>query len=456
MAAIFLLPLIISIYLVIVGKRETAFLNVYLPSTILIPYYYSFRIPHAPVLSAGMGALLPIGLSLLIKPKLRWQFRRMDFLVLLYITSFGLSEVLKEYVPKDGMILFLQFFIEMVLAYVVGRQLIEPELRLQTIKRIVFLFMCLTPFIAYEYRFGLNPWLTMSQKYFHFNNVAWFVQLRGGKARVAASFGHAILAGILFMVAMALNYYLVQIYKRDKMRLGKWMSLLQKYRIPFILLPCFVFLTGSRMPMASSVLCFMFLAIPMFKSLRTGVTVMLLLIVVGGGSVYYYVQQYTSVAEGKATDEAQTSAIYRKEMAEEYAPILKEGGWLGWSALSHPSVMGLSSIDNNYLLIQLQQGYLGRYSFFLIVIESVLTLVICAARFREKESLFLVFSLMGAVIGIFVSLTTVYLGEQVPQVLFLLLGWSQSLQDTRVTGLVGARAASGLPEQKFRFKRVIA
>jgi hypothetical protein len=43
--------------------------------------------------------------------------------------------------------------------------------------------------------------------------------------------------------------------------------------------------------------------------------------------------------------------------------------------------------------------------------------------------------------------------EQVIQVTFLLLGWSQSLQDTRVAG---AQAVSMMPEAKFRFRRVIA
>ena len=273
---------------------------------------------------------------------------------------------------------------------------------------------------------------------------------------MAASFGDAILAGILFMVAMALNYYLVQIYKRDKKILGKWMSLLQKYKLPFILLPAFVYLTGSRMPMACSVLCFMLLAIPMFKNVRTGAIIMVTLIVIGGGALFAYFQAYTSVTEGKAMDEAQTSAIYRKELELDYAPILEEGGLLGWGALSHPQVQGLGSIDNNYMLIELQQGKLGYYSFFLIVIESVLTLIILATKFRTKDSLFMVFSLMGALIGIFVSLKTVYLGEQVPQVLFLLLGWSQSLQDAKVIGVRKATAVSDLPEPKFKFKRVIA
>jgi len=52
-----------------------------------------------------------------------------------------------------------------------------------------------------------------------------------------------------------------------------------------------------------------------------------------------------------------------------------------------------------------------------------------------------------------VGLSTVALFEQVIQVLFLLLGWSQSLQET---GPLGAQVMSALPEPKFRFKRVLA
>jgi hypothetical protein len=312
--------------------------------------------------------------------------------------------------------------------------------------------MCLTPFAFFEYRFGQNIWLMMSGPIFQIYNPGWFVQLRGGTARIATPFGHAILAGMMFVMAMALNYYLVQIYKLNKTRLGKWMSLLQKYRLPFFLLPVFLYMTGSRMPLACGVLCYLLLQIPRFKNMRTGATVILLLVAICGSVVYAAFQKYTSVSEAQATDEAQGSAIYRKELLENYAPILREGGWLGWGVLSHPSVPGQGSIDNNYMLVQLSQGRLGEYVFILIGLESLFTLSMFAAKFRSKESLFLVFSLMGALVGIFVSLYTVYMGEQMPQVLFLLVGWAQSLQDTGV----GVTAESALPEPKFHFKRVIA
>jgi hypothetical protein len=451
---LFILPGLVSLYLVLRGKPDKAFLNVYLPCTFLVPYFYSFRLPHLPPLSAGDAALLPLGISLLFRPRHRWKFRRMDLWVLIFIVGYAISELRGDESAKDGMSLWLQIgFSEIFLGYIVGRQIIEPELRLATIKRLIFLFMLQTPFALWEYRMGTNPWMNVGRNVFQIT-TNWFVQLRGGTARISTSFSGAIVAGMMFMIAVALNYYLVQIYKLDKKILGPRMSWLQKYRLPFFLLPIFVFMTGSRMPLACLVLVFLFLQIPRFKSLRTGATVVLLIAGIGVGAFYVYYDKYTSISSDQVTDERQSSAIYRRDLVINYAPILEAGGWLGWGTLNPPLVIGQSSIDNGYMLVQLAQGKLGVYAFKLICFESILALALSAARFKNKESLFLVFSLMGALIGLFASLTTVGMGEVTPQVLFLLLGWSQSVQDTRVGA--GASAVSEFPEAKFRFRRVIA
>ncbi len=457
MAYLFIIPGLISLYYVMIGQQSKAFLNVYLPCTFLLPYYYHFRIPHLPPLSAGDAALLPLGLSLLISPVNKWRFKRMDLWVVIFVISYGISEVTKDYVPKDGMIQWMQVgFTEMFLGYIVGRQIIEPNLRVETIKRIIFLFMAQTLFALYEFRMGQNLWLNWGRSIFGLTDVGWFVQLRGGWARIATCFSGAIGAGIAFMVAFALNYYLIQIYKRDKKVLGPKMSWLQKYRLPMFLLLGFVYMTGSRMPMACTALVFIILQIPRFKNIKTGATIVVLVAGILVGSVYAYFQKYTSAPENDQMDEAQTSAIYRKDLLINYAPILEAGGLIGWGSLNPPLVMGQSSIDNGYMLVQLAQGNLGLWDFKLILFDSVLTLVIFAFTFKHKESQFLAFSLLGAIIGIFVSLTTVGMGEQMTQVIFLLLGWSVSLQDTSVLNLGTAAPAVAYPEAKFRFKRVIA
>jgi len=83
-------------------------------------------------------------------------------------------------------------------------------------------------------------------------------------------------AGMMFMVVAALNFFLMHIYKENKMRLGPRMAFLQKYRLPFFLLPILVFMTGSRMPLACTALVFLIALIPRFKNTRTGVIVVLL------------------------------------------------------------------------------------------------------------------------------------------------------------------------------------
>lgn len=451
MQLVFLIPFFLSCYYVVRGERSKAFLNVYLPCLILIPTYWVVRLPHMPYVSPSNGALLPIGLSLLVRPQIRWRFKRMDLWVVLFLTAILLSETLRELNPKDGLILWAQDFVEMFLAYIVGRQLIEPNLRLETVKRIIFCFLALLPFGLWEYRMGSNPFINTGVRFFHVD-TGWFVQLRGGHARISVSFAHAILAGMLFVVAMALNYYLANIYRMDPSRLGRRMAWLQKRKIPLFVLPLMLFLTGSRMPMACGVLCFLLLQIPRFRSMKTGVITMLSIILIGGAVTYVAFQKYTDLKAGQQSDEARDSAIYRKLLLENYKPALEAGGFLGWGVESFPRFPGQVSVDNNYLILQLSHGNFGKWSFIMLGVEAVFTLWLAVRRFQSRESIYLVFSLMAGLIGIFVALSTVAMFEQVIQVTFLLLGWSQSLVDSRAYGF----QTVPMPEPKFRFRRVFA
>jgi O-Antigen ligase len=448
---LFILPAFFSLYYLFKGRRDLAFLNVYLPSALLFPPYYNIRIPHLPVISVAQAALLPLGISLLLRPGARLKFRRMDLWITLFLSSMAVSELTRENSPKDGFILFAGFLIQMLFPYLVGRCLIEPHLRVSTVKRIILLFLCLTPAILFEYKMGENPWLTYGQRIFSVYSGS-FVQLRGGHARVQACFAHAILAGILFFIAFLLNCSLSDIHKRDKIRLGPRFSKLERYHVPALLLIAFLYLTGSRGPMMSGVVGFSFLQIPRFRNKKVGATVVLLFLAVGGAAVYSYFNQYTSATDTSNMTEEQTSAIYRREMLENYKPVIEAGGWLGWGALSHPQVQGQVSIDNSYLLIQLSQGKMGLYLFLLMGSESVLSAVQFAFRVRSREDRVFAFSMVGALVGLFASLYSVYLGDSVMLMCFLLLGWSQSLQESRLQG----DSVSIRSRLQYQFKRVFA
>ena len=436
---VFVLPFFISLGYVLWDRQDLAFLNVYLPCLIFLPDYYSFRIPHFPPESAASWALLPLGVSLLFYPTPRLQLRRLDLWVTLFVLSFGASEILREPNPRDGAVLFSSYVSAVFLAYIVGRRVIEPKLRIATVQRIVLLFVSLTPFILYEY-LKRNPWVMMAS-HFHLSFDV-NIQGRNGRPRVMASFVHAILAGIMFYIAFMLNYFLSDLYQRDRSRVGRMTGRLERYHVPAFLMVMFLWLTQSRGPMLSAVTGYSILQIPKFRYPKLATFVIGILFAAAGLIAYSYLESYTSATDNGTLSEEQTSAIYRRELLKNYEPVVEKGGWLGWGNFNVPEAGGQRSIDNAYLIIQLTQGKLGFYLFLLIIVESLGSTAYCAYSFHSRESRLLAFTLLAALMGLFLSLTAVYLGPAVAPTCFLLLGWSQSIQDD---------ASSG---PKFHFKRL--
>ena len=191
MSAIFLLPGLLSLYLVIRGRIETAFLSVYLPALLLLPDGYALKLPHLPAISAAQSALIPIGavaLSRLIRSGLP---SLMDILVGLFIVSITASEVFRERVMNDGVFAALTAFISIVLAYAAGRMIVEPGLRLVTVRRFVILILLLGPIGLYEWRFGQNLFGVIGHRVFNLDTVQATVQFRSGRGRMSASFNDA-------------------------------------------------------------------------------------------------------------------------------------------------------------------------------------------------------------------------------------------------------------------------
>jgi O-Antigen ligase len=438
---LFIIPAFFALYYLAKDRQDLAFLNVYLPCLIFLPDYYSFRIPHLPPESAASWALFPLGLSLLFHPIPRLELRRMDLWVVLFSLSVAASELLQE--PTPNLAGVGGFVTQNVFAYIVGRRLIEPGLRIATLQRIVLMLVCLAPFVFYEYKTTQNPFINMGARHFHLD-IGVGSSIRDGHVRVQGTFSHAILAAMVFAIVFMLNCTLAYFYKRDKSRLEPIICKLERYHVPAILLLLCLWLTQSRGPQLGAVVGYSILQIPRFRHLKVAAFVLALLLMIAGSVVYSYFDEYTSVTNDGTLSEAQTSAIYRRDLLKNYEPVAEKGGWLGWGGLNVPEAGGQHSIDNAYLVIELAQGKFGLYLFLLIVAEALGTTVYRAFTFRSPESRFLAFTLLGAIIGLFQSLTTVYLGGSVAPIFWLLLGWSQSVEDE----------STSVP--KFNFKRLFA
>jgi hypothetical protein len=128
-----------------------------------------------------------------------------------------------------------------------------------------------------------------------------------------------------------------------------------------------------------------------------------------------------------------------------YQSIAEMGGWLGWSASAVPTVGGMKSIDNHFLLVHLMQGEFGYIVWILIVAESVRTGVARIWTLQALEDRAFACSALAALVILWISYYTVYMGAQLPQITFLLLGWSQSITATRTS-----TAPEAQPKVAFR------
>ncbi|MGA2350888.1 MAG: O-antigen ligase family protein [Terracidiphilus sp.] len=285
-------------------------------------------------------------------------------------------------------------------------------------------------------------------------NVQATVQFRSGRGRMSGSFNDAELAGIVFGMTAALNVWLVYLRKwGSAANLGKTLEMLEKFHIPGLVLLSYLFLTQSRGPMLAVAVAYLILQIPRFKNKNIASVIVAILIVSAAAGAYQYFSRYTNVADPGAMNEQQGSALYRRNMNELYQPIVAQGGMLGWGMLSHPVLPGMFSIDNEFLLVHLAYGTCGYILFLLIAAESFRRLIVLSWKIKSREDQAFAFILIGTITICWISFATVYMGEQLPQIVFLLIGWGQSVQPRSTTPMVAVKDGAS---PKFAFKRVFS
>jgi hypothetical protein len=442
MSLLLLVPALISLFLVLRGRVETAFLSVYLPCVLSLPDDYRLRIPHLPPTSAAEFALIPLGAVGLYRLIRSGSFALMDLLVPLYTASVGLSEILHTPVRNDGIFFAMNATIAIFLAYVAGRTLIEPDLRVATVRRFVLLILLDGIPGLYEWRMGQSLYGLFGQKVLGIQSVSARVQLRGGHGRMGSVFaGDAELGGIAFAMTICLNAWLVYLRRvKASVDLGEMMTKFEKYHVPGLVLLLYLLMTQSRGPMIALGAGYLILQIPRFKSTRTMTIVVAFLFIGGYVAMSAFFTAYTTVTEGTAMTEQQASAAYRRAMNELYPPIAEKGGWTGYSMAGIPHIGGMESIDNHYLLVHLAWGRLSYILFILIVWNNIRVLLVRSWQLIAVQDRAFIFSVSAAMAVLWITLLTVFLGGQLPQIAFLLMGWIQSTGQPRSTG--------------FRFRRV--
>jgi O-antigen ligase len=188
---------------------------------------------------------------------------------------------------------------------------------------------------------------------------------------------------------------------------------------------------------------------------RSYVTVLAVFaVVILGIPAYQTFDNYVSVDRVGIHDAAEESAAYRRELLQKYVVIAEERPLWGWGSPGFPVVDGMTSIDNQYLLLALNSGAFALAALALILLWVPIRL----CRFGLSHSGYdpttsLALTLMGIFILCAISISTVYLGAQTEPLLFFIAGWSEALLLAPM--LATAPVLSPARKVAYRFERVM-
>jgi len=475
MELIILLPAVACWVALARGPIRKALLNVYLPAVLLLPQYYSLRFPHLPPLTFADAAILPLGAALWVKEMRRWRLDWMDLWVLLLAASAALSEGLstalangtwKQLLSVDsppvvgnlanGGLQFFQGLCTMVVPYMLGKLLIEQHAgegqtaRKRVLRRIVVLLAIVAGISVWDFLTGNSIWQRVFSRFFRDQPVAWTVQMRWGFGRIAGPYAHAILAGMIFLMGLIYCLWLMKFAPNwGTRKVFHGLPLTVRGLVLFAMVGGML-MTQSRGPWIGVGLALVFALLvwklPLGRAALAFVFVLAAFTIVAS----YVGKRYTDVDINHAATEEQRNAIYRRDLLRTYIPLVKERKAFGWGITTLPAMHGHLSVDNEYLLLAAAQGLTGLGLFLMILLGSGIRLYKLARMPIGMEDRALVFAHLTVLLGLITTLTTVYLGEQVLLLFFLLVGWIHGMKPS-IVGVKTEREQSA----GYRFQKVL-
>jgi hypothetical protein len=422
---IFLVPLIPLAY----AFRHSPgwlFLCIYLPALLLIPDAFRTVTAGIPKVNINQAVIMTILPFVLIRYGRNWRFSVTDALVFALMALMSVSEF-QAAGYKEAQNLTFAMLSSALAPYLVARLVIPAEdLDVATARRFVILLFAVAIISLFEFKFGWNPFLVLIGKLFPGQGTGWVTTFRHGFARIAGPYAHAILAGIMMAVAY---------------RLQRWLQWGGHWETHFARLPnlpwkkasviTFALFMGALMtiargPWLGGIAGAIPLLIARSKNRRRMMMITGVLLLVVVPVAYFGFMSYLDVKPGMAITSSQESAMYRKVLIEKYVVIALDHAALGWGRNTWPKVPGMASIDNYFLLLALMHGVIA--SAILIMLFLWQGARLAALGMREPAGTnSLALTHLGILIAIFMSIVTVYLGEQAIPVFFIILGWSEAV-----------------------------
>ncbi|HEY0797141.1 MAG TPA: O-antigen ligase family protein [Acidisarcina sp.] len=446
--------MLLTIFVAARWSLAKALLWVYLPILLWVPLYMHVSF-HGFFIDCATLAGTALGLMALAGGLRHWRFSVTDVLVvLLAFSSFWADAHHRPMLL--GFYALATTICSMVFPYVIGKSLIEQTRSRESVAKLLVISLAIIGFVSlYEFRMTSNPFQLAAEALSHMKS-GWGRQRRWIFARVAGPFGHAITAGMMFTIGVLLEIWLI-VTKRWRVGASRFSGsqgkLVRNAKIITCLVLLGLFETQSRGPWIGCGLGLIIAWVGFSRDRKRSATIAGVLLAITISTGYVVLNRYTdyetkSVDELKDMTQDQQNAVYRRELLTTYKPVIKKGGIWGWGYPLPPGEeLGLDvfalrqpSIDNEYLLMAVVQGYAGATILILLFVTTMLALVKHCLAFRRRVDITFAYVMLGIMVATAFSLTTVFLSPPMMQVLFLLIGWAQSLKPT---------ASDEAPEQQL-------
>lgn len=458
MHMIIYVALFASIYGVLNWGVPKTLVRVYLPVLLLLPDTYHAITPGLPDPSFNQAAMIPLAAMAFMLYGKNWKPSINDLMMICFAGTVFYSEFRAAGYSEAQNLLFVMLF-GVISPYFVARWVIvDDRMDVQVAKVFVLILTGLAIFGFFEAKMGFNPFLATLGKFFPGQGY-WVTTFRHGLARVAGPYAHAILAGVIMCVAFRFQRWL----QWGGFWEPKW-SFWPKHpgtkaQTITAALVLGSLMTVARGPWLGGIAGGALVWISRAKKKWLALALVSFVGVVGGVGGKVGMDAYLDIKPGQEITDSQESALYRAELTEKYKNIVLDNLWFGWGRNTWPKVGGMSSIDNYYLLLSLMHGLTAT---LLLVALMAWTMLRCLIRGMKEPARYnsLSFCFLGIMALMFVSLGTVYLGENLIPIFFFVAGWAEGhLQRPLMSepSMATENAQQVVQETKtFRFKHVIS
>ena len=441
-------------------SHREAFVYVYLPSVLCLPGWCRWVLPGLPDPTFNEAAILPIAAAYFLRTEQRWRWSVLDFQVGTLLFLMGVSEM-RNAGFADAQNLMFDMVAAALLPYILAKGIVQTTgMRVAFARVFVFSLALVFAGTTYEAKFAYNPYRLVFAPLFPGQGSGWVTTFRYGLARAAGPYGHAILAGIVFLIGLQLHLWLKNSgYWQSPFRLPLPVPIRKSVVFTTTTLGGLV-LTMVRGPQGGALLAWIVTRLGRGPNPRRRFLFGLGSLLVVGLPVFFWFLSYASVQRSEAASASQETAAYRKELIDKYVQIAVDHALLGWGRNGWPKVANMPSIDNYYLLLALMHGVVAVA--LLISLLTALSIRLFRNGLRYAPSLppgcSLSFTLLGVFVGVAFAIATVYIGENVLPIFFMIVGFSEgyllsggdvSLQDPEAVP-----ATAAVPQ--FAFQRTIS